>query len=76
MRQTRWVHAAPGVVRVEVATVIPVDDPAEPSYDPQTAESLREVHAGTDAGNIEWLKGVARVHSKVSAWRMSDHGES
>ncbi len=67
VRQTRWVHAAPCVVRVEVEAVIPVDDPSEPFCEPKTVEFLREVHARADAGDIEWLKGIGQVYSKVSA---------
>jgi hypothetical protein len=67
VKAVRWVHARACVVRVEVDAVIPVDDPSEPCFEPETVEFLREVHAKAEAGDIDWLRGVGQVYARVPA---------
>lgn len=66
-RHTRWIHAPPIVVQIEVEAVFPIDDPSEPCYEPKTVEFLRKVHSKAKAGDVEWLKGIGEVYAKVSA---------
>lgn len=62
VKRTRWIHAAPCVVQVEVDAVIPVDDPSEPCFESETVDFLREVQAHAVAGDIDWLKKIGRVY--------------
>ena len=66
VKRTRWVHAEPCVVQVEVEAVIPPDDPSEPCFEPDTVDFLRDVHMHAQAGDLEWLKGVGKVFVAVS----------
>lgn len=67
VKRTRWVHAGSCVVRVEVDAVIPVDDPSEPCFEPETVELLKQVHEHAENGDIEWLKRVGKVFVAVPA---------
>ncbi len=67
VKEDRWIHAGPCVVRVEVDAVIPGDDPSEPCYEQKTVEFLREVHERAEAGDVEWLKDVGDVYVRLSA---------
>ncbi len=67
VKQIRWVHAGPCVVRVEVDAVIPVDDASEPCFKPTTVEFLREVHERAEARDIDWLNNVGDVYLRHSA---------
>ena len=67
VRRTRWIHAAPCVVQVEVDAVIPQDDPSEPCFEPETVKFLRQVHERAQAGDINWLKAVGKVYAAVPA---------
>lgn len=67
VRQTRWIHAGPCVVKVEVDAVIPSDDPSEPCFEPRTVDFLRDVYAHAEAGDVQWLKSVGEVYAKVPA---------
>ena len=67
VKRTRWVHAGPCVVQVEVEAIVPIDDPSEACYEPQTVQFLRQVHERAQAGDIEWLKQVGRVYAQVPA---------
>ena len=61
VKQTRWVHTPTCVVQVEVEAVIPVDDPSEPCFEPETVEFLRQVHERAKVGDIAWLKSIGKV---------------
>jgi hypothetical protein len=65
VRRTRWVHAGTCVVQVEVDAVIPMDDPSEPCFEPETVDFLRQVHERAEAGDIEWLKHHGKVFVAV-----------
>lgn len=67
IKRTRWVHAGPCVVQVEVEAVIPTDDPSEPCYEPATVEFLKQVRERAEAGDIEWLKRIGNVYARVCA---------
>ena len=67
VKRTRWIHAGPCVVQVEVDAIIPVDDQSEPCYEPMTVEFLRTVHEKALGGDIEWLKKVGQVYVPLSA---------
>lgn len=67
IRLTRWIHAGPCVVRVEVDAVVPVDDLSEPCFEPATVEFLRDVHARAEAGDLDWLKRVGEVYTRIPA---------
>jgi hypothetical protein len=67
VKRTRWIHAGPCVVRVEVDAVIPTDDPSEACYEPEPVEFLRQVHEKAESGDVEWLKRVGKVYAKVPA---------
>lgn len=67
VRRTRWIHAGPCVVQVEVDAVIPDEDPSEACFEPQTVRFLKEVHDHAAAGDVEWLKGIGRVYVAVPA---------
>ncbi len=67
VKRVRWIHAPACVVRVEVEGVIPVDDPSEPCFEPETVEFLREVRARAEAGDVDWLRGVGQVYVRVPA---------
>ena len=66
VQMTRWVHAPTCVVQIEVEAVIPVDDPSEPCFEPQTVEFLRRVHERAELGDIEWLKSIGKVFVPVA----------
>jgi len=67
IKQTRWIHTTPCVVRVEVEAVIPEDDPSEPCFEPKTVEFLREVYERAEAGDMEWLDRIGDVYVRRSA---------
>lgn len=67
MKRVRWVHTERYVVAVEVEAVIPVDDPSEPCYEPETVQFLREVEQRARQGEVEWLKRHGRVYEVVDA---------
>ncbi len=67
VKSVRWIHAGPCVVRVEVDAVIPVDDPTEPCFEPETIQFLRQVHERAVAGDVNWLKDVGDVYVRLSA---------
>lgn len=67
VKRTRWIHAGPCVVQVDVDEVIPTDDPSEACYEPATVEFLRQVHEKAQSGDVEWLRRVGRVYVQVPA---------
>lgn len=67
VKRTRWIHAGPCVVQVEVEAVIPIDDPTEPCYEPATVQWLSEVRRRAEAGDIDWLNRIGRVYMPVAA---------
>ena len=67
VRISRWIHAGLCVVRVEVDAVVPEDDPSEPCFEPATVEFLRDVRARAEAGDLDWLKNIGEVYTRIPA---------
>ncbi len=67
VRRKRWIHSGDLAVQVEVDAVIPVDDPTEPCFEPETVEFLRAVHDHAEAGDVQWLQRVGKVYKHVTA---------
>ena len=65
VRRVRWVRTERYVVAVEVEAVIPVDDPGEPCFEPETVQLLREVEERARSGDVEWLKRRGTVYEAV-----------
>jgi len=55
------------VVAVDVEMVIPVDDPSEPCYEPETVDLLRQVAEHADRGDVQWLRQHGSVYELVEA---------
>ncbi len=67
IHRTRLVQTPKFVVAVEVEMVIPLDDPSEPCYEPDTLALLKEVKERAERGDIEWLKQHGRVYEALEA---------
>lgn len=67
VKLNRWIHGTACVVKVEVESVIPTDEPSEPCLESETIAYLRTVRDHADRGDVEWLKGVGEVYAKVPA---------
>ncbi len=67
IKRTRLIQTERFVVAVEVEMVIPVDDPSEPCYEPETVELLKEVREHAERGDIEWLTLHGKVYAAVGA---------
>jgi len=67
VKRRRWIRGGTYIVEVEVDAVIPIDDPSEACYEPQTVAFLREVQQKAEAGELEWLKRVGTVYARVPA---------
>jgi hypothetical protein len=53
------------VVAVEVEMVVPIDDPSEPCYEPETVQLLREVKEHAERGDVTWLQQIGKVYAFV-----------
>jgi hypothetical protein len=67
VRRTRWIHVGELAVQVEVDAVIPVDDPSEPCFEPETVDFLRQVYEKARAGDVQWLTQVGKVYKQMHA---------
>lgn len=67
VKEVRWIHAGPCVVRVEVDAVIPAGDPSEPCFEPEAVRFLRQVHEKAEAGDIAWLQKIGKVYVQSPA---------
>ena len=67
IRRTRLVHTERYVVAVEVELVVPDDDPAEPCYESETVELLKEVEERAQRGDVLWLARHGRVYEAVAS---------
>lgn len=59
---TKWVHAGPCVVRVEVEGVYPDEDPSEVCLEPDTLKFLDEVQRLAELGNVDALAKLGEVY--------------
>ena len=53
------------MVAVDVEMVIPVDDPAEPCYESETVQFLREVKEHAERQDVAWLAKRGKVYAAV-----------
>jgi hypothetical protein len=67
VKRTRLIQTEKYVVAVEVEMVIPVDDPSEPCYEPETVQLLREVKERAEQGDVVWLSQKGKVYAAVEA---------
>ena len=67
VKRTRLIQTEKYVVAVNVEMVIPVDDPSEPCYEPETVQFLREVKEHAEMGNLDWLTKKGKVYVSVGA---------
>jgi len=67
IKRTRLIQAEKFVVAVEVEMVVPVDDPAEPCYEAETVQFLRQVKERADQGDVAWLKKRGKVYAALEA---------
>ena len=67
VKRTRLIQTEKYVVAVEVEMVIPVDDPSEPCYEPETVQLLHEVKEHAERGDVAWLTERGKVYATVGA---------
>ena len=67
VKRTRLIQTEKYVVAVEVETVIPVDDPAEPCYESETVQLLKEIKERAERGDVAWLARKGKVSAAVGA---------
>jgi len=67
IKRTRLIQAEKFVVVVEVEMVVPVYDPAEPCYEAETVQFLRQVKEHADQGDVVWLKKRGKVYAALEA---------
>lgn len=67
IKRTRLIQAEKVVVAVEVEMFVPVDDPAEPCYEAETVQFLRQVKLHADQGDVAWLKQRGKVYVALEA---------
>jgi hypothetical protein len=67
IKRTRLIQAEKFVVAVEVEMVVPVDDTAEPCYEAETVQFLRQVKERADQGDVAWLKKRGKVYAALEA---------
>jgi hypothetical protein len=67
IKRTRLIQAEKLVVAVEVEMVVPVDNPAEPCYEAETVQFLRQVKERADQGDVAWLKKRGKVYAALEA---------
>lgn len=65
IKRIRWVHTDRYVIAVEVEAVIPVDDPNEVCYEPESVQLLKEVEQRARQGEVQWLKQRGKVYEAV-----------
>lgn len=47
--------------------VIPVDDPSEACYEPETVQLLRDVKRRAERGDVAWLTERGKVYAAVES---------
>ena len=67
IKRTRLIQTERYVVAVEVAMVIPADDPSEPCYEAETVKFLQEVKERAERDDVSWLKQHGKVYAAVGA---------
>jgi hypothetical protein len=67
IKRTRLIQSEQYVIAVEVAIVVPVDDPSEPCHESETVQLFREVKEHADQGDIAWSTQKGKVYTAVGA---------
>jgi hypothetical protein len=67
VRRTKLIQTDRFVVAVEVEMVVPVDDPDEPCYEPETLSMLKEIRDRAVDGDVAWLKERGKVYEALQA---------
>jgi hypothetical protein len=67
VKRRRLIETDRYVVAVEVALVIPADDPGEPCHEAETVTFLREVKERAERDELSWLKQHGKVYAAVGA---------
>ncbi|HSR93027.1 MAG TPA: hypothetical protein VLK88_17105 [Gemmatimonadales bacterium] len=67
IKRTRLIQAEKYVVAVEIEMVVPDDDPAEPCYEAETVQFLREVKEHAEQGDVAWLTKKDKVYAALEA---------
>lgn len=65
IKRTRLIQSEKYVIAVEVEMVIPVDDPSEPCYEPETVQLLREIKEHAEDGDVAWLTEKGKVYAAM-----------
>ena len=65
IKRTRLIQSEKYVIAVEVEMVIPVDDPSEPCYEPETVQLLREIKERAEQGDVAWLTKKGKVYAAM-----------
>lgn len=65
IKRTRLIQTEKFVVAVDVEMVIPVDDPSEPCYEPETVQLLREIKEHAEQGDVAWLATKGKVYTAM-----------
>jgi len=65
VKRTRLVRTDDFVVAVDVEAVIPLDDPSEPCFEPETVKFLKEIESQSNQGNLAWLKEHGTVYQAI-----------
>lgn len=64
-RRTRFIQTERFVIVVEVEMVVPVDDPSEPCYEPETVRLLRDISEHAEQGDVAWLTKHGKVYAAM-----------
>lgn len=67
VKVSRWIHAGPYAVRVDVDAVIPDEYPAEPCFEPETVRWLDELQQLAEAGDVDELAKHGEVYVRRTA---------
>jgi len=65
IKRTRLIQSEKYVIAVEVEMVVPVDDPSEPCYEPETVQLLREIKEHAEKGDVAWLTKRGKVYAAM-----------
>ena len=65
IKRTRLIQSEKYVIAVEVEMVIPVDEPSEPCYEPETVQLLREIKEHAEQGDVAWLTNKGKVYAAM-----------
>lgn len=64
---TKWIEGDTFALRVRVEAIIPIEDPTEHCYEPQTLRHLSHLQELANAGDIETLSNYGDIFVIKSA---------